>query len=286
MNNLHVDDNDQGAGITSFYVRRSVYFAFFGRPTEMNTTGVSHFPSPEVAPPEPVRPPPSLGLQPNPATHEDTSRQDLEAEAPAMLEESIAQEQERETLAENMRGIRESDNALLSPARDDRRGTQMDLERIIANGLANIPEGLSPEGQADENMDELVASYRDLVRTDDIDLTAPRQLGELQIINPDVRIEFKVQERGVWRTDRSLVVNPSEPSEVERVTKKYMRKRFRPFDTSFNPLVPRTCFQAVTADGTNTVILISEDDIRVNNQLVTFEPVSDAGPSTGTAKRR
>jgi hypothetical protein len=95
----------------------------------------------------------------------------------------------------------------------------MDLERIIANGLANIPEGPSPEGQAVENMDELVASYRDLVRTDDVDLTAARQLGELQI-KPEARIEFKIQERGVWRTDRSLLVNPLEPSEVERVTKK------------------------------------------------------------------
>jgi len=58
----------------------------------------------------------------------------------------------------------------------------MDLERIIANGLANIPEGPSPEGQAVENMDELV-------RTDGVDLTADRQLGELQI-KPEIRIEW------------------------------------------------------------------------------------------------
>jgi hypothetical protein len=68
----------------------SVHFAFFGRPTEMNTTGVSHFPHPEVTPPEPVRSPPSLGLRSNPATHGDTSRQDLEAEALAVLEGTIA----------------------------------------------------------------------------------------------------------------------------------------------------------------------------------------------------
>ncbi|RDL30498.1 uncharacterized protein BP5553_10376 [Venustampulla echinocandica] len=150
----------------------------------------------------------------------------------------------------------------------------MDLERIIANGPANIPESPSGEGQAVENIDELVASDGDLVRTDDVDLTTARQLGELQI----------KPERGVWRTDGSLLVNLLEASEVERVTKKYMRKRFRPFDTPFNPLVPRTCFQAVTADGTNTVILISEDDIGINNQLVAFEPMSDVGPSTGRAK--
>lgn len=32
----------------------------------------------------------------------------------------------------------------------------MDLERIIANRLANIPDGPSRKGQAVENMDELV----------------------------------------------------------------------------------------------------------------------------------
>jgi hypothetical protein len=40
-------------------------------------------------------------------------------------------------------------------------------------------------------MDELVASYRNFVRTDDVDLTAARQLGELQI-KPEARIEFKI----------------------------------------------------------------------------------------------
>jgi hypothetical protein len=122
----------------------------------MNTTGVSHFPPPEASPPEPVRAPPSLGLRSNPATHGDTSRQDLGAETPAVLERSIAQEQERQTVADNVRETRKSGNALLSSERDERRGTQIDLERIIANGLANILEGLSPEGQAVKSMDELV----------------------------------------------------------------------------------------------------------------------------------
>lgn len=40
----------------------------------------------------------------------------------------------------------------------------------------------------------------------------------------------------------------------------------------------------MAADGTNTVVLISEDDIRVNNPLIAFEPLSDVGPSTGKAK--
>jgi hypothetical protein len=38
-------------------------------------------------------------------------------------------------------------------------------------------------------------------------------------------------------TKRSLLVDPSEPSKVEQVAKKYMRKGIRPFDTSFNFLL-------------------------------------------------
>ena len=87
-------------------------------------------------------------------------------------------------------------------------------------------------------------------------------------------------------TKRSLLVDPSKLSKVEQVAKKYMRKGIRPFDTSFKLLLPRTCFQAVTTDGTNTILLIQEDDIHVNNQLVVFEPTSDADPGAGSRPKR
>jgi hypothetical protein len=175
----HKEAQDMGMEVDEFGFpvpfsdRGSVHFAFFGRPTEMNTTGVSHFPPAEVAPPELVSSPPSLGLRSNPATHGDKPRQDPEAEALAVLERAIAQEQEWQPLAENLRETRQSVNSFLPLKRDDGRvGTQMDLDRIIANGLTNILEGPSPEGQAVENIDELVASYWDFVRIDDVDLTA------------------------------------------------------------------------------------------------------------------
>jgi hypothetical protein len=36
----------------------------------------------------------------------------------------------------------------------------------------------------------------------------------------EVGINYKVRERGVWRTADGLLVDPSDPSEVERVAKK------------------------------------------------------------------
>lgn len=77
-------------------------------------------------------------------------------------------------LEENVMNMCESVNSFFQLGGDDVRGTQMGLGRIIANGIANIHEDPSPEGQTLENVDELVASYRDLVSTDEVDLTAAR----------------------------------------------------------------------------------------------------------------
>lgn len=92
-----------------------------------------------------------------------------------------------------------------------------------------------------------------------------------------VRIEFRIPERDVRRIDRSLLVGLSEPSKVERMAKKHMRKGVRPSDTSHNILVPSYCFQAALAKGTNTIPWIPEGDIRFNKQLMAAvsEPSSD-----------
>jgi hypothetical protein len=41
-----------------------------------------------------------------------------------------------------------------------------------------------------------------------------------------VHINFKVKERGIWRDIPPLIVDSSDPSEVERVAEKYMWKLF------------------------------------------------------------
>ena len=83
---------DKFGFLVLFRDQGSVYFIFFSRPIEIDTTGISYLPPPEVAPPEPVRSLPSLGLQSNPATYGDTPHQDLEAEALAVLGGAIAHE--------------------------------------------------------------------------------------------------------------------------------------------------------------------------------------------------
>ncbi|MCJ1355759.1 MAG: hypothetical protein MMC33_005751 [Icmadophila ericetorum] len=252
ITNPHAEREEQGESITSFFVRRSLYFAFLGE--RLDTFEGRR-----------------LGVE---------------------------EERERQAPVENGNDAQEEVDSFQATGKDQRRDTQLEIERIIADGLASIredPDGQLYEAQAAGNLEELSDSYRDLIGTDSICPAGDRQPGEqdpdrrLQIMAPSpsqVRIEFKIYERDVWKTDHSLLVDPSEPSEVERVAKEYMRKGFRPFDISFSLLVPRTCFKAVTADGTNTVLLVPENDICVNNQLVVFKPAADAGPSTGRRLKR
>lgn len=80
-------------------------------------------------------------------------------------------------------------------------------------------------------------------------------------------IMYKVWERSGWRTSHSLDVDPSDPSEVERVAVKYMRKRIRLFDTELNILTPQGCFEAATADERNIILLIPETGIDISGEL-------------------
>jgi hypothetical protein len=54
---------------------------------------------------------------------------------------------------------------------------------------------------------------------------------------------------------------------VERVAKKYIRKHIRLFDIALNPLTLRECFEAAIANRANTILLIPETEININEQL-------------------
>jgi hypothetical protein len=55
-------------------------------------------------------------------------------------------------------------------------------------------------------------------------------------------------------------VDPSDPSLVERVAKKYTRKNYSLYDLQLQSLSPAQCYRAATSDGNNAVFLISEDE--------------------------
>ena len=67
---------------------------------------------------------------------------------------------------------------------------------------------------------------------------------------------------------QSLWVDRSDPSEVARVAKKSIRKGLRIFDTKMKLLGPDDCFEVVTADETNTILLIPQNALDINDRLL------------------
>ncbi|EJP62021.1 uncharacterized protein BBA_09069 [Beauveria bassiana ARSEF 2860] len=73
-----------------------------------------------------------------------------------------------------------------------------------------------------------------------------------------VCIEFKLLIDGEWKTQTSVVVDPAEPSAVQRQAAKYMRNGMGIFDSENQMLRPQNCFGRVTGDGTRTIYLLPE----------------------------
>jgi hypothetical protein len=65
----------------------------------------------------------------------------------------------------------------------------------------------------------------------------------------------------------SLIVDRSNPSEVERIAKEQISKGFRIINKDLCAVPLKECFKAVTSDGTNTILFIPEKDIVIDETL-------------------
>ena len=84
----------------------------------------------------------------------------------------------------------------------------------------------------------------------------------------EVCIHFKIRENNVWRDVQTLWVSRSDPSEVTRVAKKCMRKGLRTLDTNGQLVAPNDIFDAVMADETNTIILMPQRELDIDDQTL------------------
>ena len=84
--------------------------------------------------------------------------------------------------------------------------------------------------------------------------------------HPPRRIYFRVYKTGgLEDQNRSL---PYDPSEVERVSTKYVRKGYHLMTTRGRGLTPERCFDAVTADGTYTIVLVPSQEEDINRYQI------------------
>ncbi|RAK94832.1 uncharacterized protein BO80DRAFT_420270 [Aspergillus ibericus CBS 121593] len=84
--------------------------------------------------------------------------------------------------------------------------------------------------------------------------------GQTPVLPDLVEISFWTFEREEWRQSDRLRVNPSDPSPVERVARKYSWKSYSLYDKNLQSLSPAQCYRAATADDSNTIFLISEPE--------------------------
>lgn len=75
-----------------------------------------------------------------------------------------------------------------------------------------------------------------------------------------IEISFWSFEREEWRQSDRLQVDPSDPSPVERIARKYSRKNYSLYDKNLQSLSPAQCYRAATIDGNNAIFLISEHE--------------------------
>ncbi|RMJ21831.1 hypothetical protein PHISP_07297 [Aspergillus sp. HF37] len=75
-----------------------------------------------------------------------------------------------------------------------------------------------------------------------------------------VEISFWSFERDEWKQSDRLRVDPSDPSPVERIARKYSWKNYSLYDRNLQSLSPAQCYRAATVDGNNAIFLISEHD--------------------------
>lgn len=65
-----------------------------------------------------------------------------------------------------------------------------------------------------------------------------------------VEISFWSYKREEWKRSDSLRVDPSDPSPVERIARKYSWKNYSLYDRDLQSLSPAQCYRAATVDDT------------------------------------
>lgn len=65
-------------------------------------------------------------------------------------------------------------------------------------------------------------------------------------------MEFMIFQKGNW------MVDPSEPSEVQRLAIKYLQRGLRIFSSKNRVLKAETCFERVTSNGTSEIYVVPQ----------------------------
>ena len=252
---LHDERQEQSEGITSFFVRQSVYFAFFGRPAKTSTASSRN----------PRRSPDSssdTGRMEDDIDHilssygdgQDSRREERDRQE---REEQERQERERQERERQEREMQEWET--LEQRRRERERQMREREEEERREQERQELEREEEGRRERERQERERERQERERE-----RQERETREQE----KILIYYKIWERGIWRDLPPLAVHPTDSSEVGRVAKKYMRKKIRPLNTRLRMLAPNECFQAVIDDRTHTVLLVAQNSLLIDDSLL------------------
>ena len=130
---------------------------------------------------------------------------------------------------------------------DDERRLE-DQQRIGLDELLDIIQDVNPQPREDIQAE---SSGAGLEKTSD---------------NITIRINFKIRDGVVWKPVSTHLTERSDSSEIEKVAMKWVRKKWRLFNTELRMLAPQQCYDAAITDGTYTILLMRESDINIDHE--------------------
>jgi hypothetical protein len=79
---------------------------------------------------------------------------------------------------------------------------------------------------------------------------------------------MKIKRQGAWRDMQPLMVDPSNPSDLERLVQRYIRQEMRPFSTKLSMLPAGDCFESIMGDGTRMILFLPGDELILDDETL------------------
>ena len=124
------------------------------------------------------------------------------------------------------------------------------------------------EDQQRIRLDELLDMVQDtdLEPREDIQAESSKPRFEETSNNTTVHINFKIRDGIIWKPVSTHLTERSESSEIEKVAMKWVREKWRLFNTELRMLAPQQCYDAAIVHGTYTILLMRESDISIDHE--------------------
>ncbi|KZL65378.1 hypothetical protein CT0861_10703 [Colletotrichum tofieldiae] len=262
--------------VTSFFIRRSVYLSYFGLPLSLADFVIGQQPTHHF----------DLGVNgANPAgrtglgsgAHTNTAAQPGEQSKLDQLRELSQIEQAkldhlRQLVQEQQDRLNQLTKSVDNTTNEPDFGQHSSGMEIVPTNIENGTREASLVGDfghsSEENSPRATKRPRRITRFDfdrvqggipsdnDNSIVGPSSSNQ-----PIVIMFVSREDSGGWVVCDEIHVDASDSSPVQRTAAKYMRKQFCLFDTSYNNLIPKTCFEKVTANGTNTILVVRTSQV-------------------------